>query len=255
MMLFVNRRLRLVPAMLADDFAGPWDAGEVLPLRDALWADDSLRQAFIAENPAGLSAADLAIVESWQHRRRGELLHPPAAQEARDCHRGGGLDGLRRARPRQPAGGSRAVSALLREDGAAPVRGPIIYDSLLAGYNSTFGGGIRRSLEKSYRDAKERGAVITTLLPTAPASREEGEAAARSTDAKVLDAFRTSLYRSGLSPKVVERDVANAAAFAEGYLLNQAGPRSLGTSATPTCGATSRISRRRPSRKGNGGRL
>jgi hypothetical protein len=37
-------------------------------LRDALWDHDDLRERFIADNPAQLSAADLAIVESWQYR-------------------------------------------------------------------------------------------------------------------------------------------------------------------------------------------
>ena len=31
----------------------------------------SLREAFIAENPAGLPEADLAIVASWDHRKLG----------------------------------------------------------------------------------------------------------------------------------------------------------------------------------------
>src|SRR5262249_7876534 len=44
---------------------------------------------------------------------------------------------------------------------------------------------------------------------------------------KVLEAFRTHLFRSGLSPKVVERDLANVAAFAEGYLLGRPGAGSL----------------------------
>jgi len=43
----------------------------------------------------------------------------------------------------------------------------------------------------------------------------------------VLDACRTYLFQSGLSPKVVERDVTNVAAFAEQYLLVQPEPRSL----------------------------
>ena len=38
---------------------------EVLPLRDALWADDTLREGFIADNPARLSADDLALVAIW----------------------------------------------------------------------------------------------------------------------------------------------------------------------------------------------
>ena len=39
-----------------------------VPVRDALWEDDALREAFIAENPARLSQDDLALVDSWKHR-------------------------------------------------------------------------------------------------------------------------------------------------------------------------------------------
>jgi hypothetical protein len=74
LLLFVNRRLQLVPEMLAPDFKGPWVIEHVRKLRDALWADDSLRTDFVAENPAGLSAADLAIVDSWSSRVAGRFF-------------------------------------------------------------------------------------------------------------------------------------------------------------------------------------
>ena len=35
-------------------------------LRQAVWADDSLREAFIASNPEALPAADLDLVASWR---------------------------------------------------------------------------------------------------------------------------------------------------------------------------------------------
>lgn len=41
----------------------------------------------------------------------------------------------------------------------------IIADGLIQSYNLTFGSGIRGELKKIYDDAKERGAIITTLLP------------------------------------------------------------------------------------------
>src|SRR5437763_1211621 len=46
---------------------------DVLPVRDALWEEDSLRERFIAENPAGLSPEDLALVASWSHRIAGRF--------------------------------------------------------------------------------------------------------------------------------------------------------------------------------------
>ena len=44
-----------------------------LKLRDALWANDALREQFIAENPAQLPAEDLALVASWQYRLAGSF--------------------------------------------------------------------------------------------------------------------------------------------------------------------------------------
>src|SRR4051794_28728838 len=73
LLLFVNGRLGLVPGLGDPAVSGPWEVSNVLKLRDALWADDSLRRDFIAENPAGLSAADLAIAQGWDGRLAGKF--------------------------------------------------------------------------------------------------------------------------------------------------------------------------------------
>jgi hypothetical protein len=62
------------PAGWKGDSSKGWDPQDVAQVRDVLWADVGLREAFIAQNPAGLSAADLAIVASWQHRRAGAFV-------------------------------------------------------------------------------------------------------------------------------------------------------------------------------------
>jgi hypothetical protein len=228
LLLFVNRRLRLVPKMLAPDFKGPWDLEKVRKLRDALWADDALRTAFIAENPAGLSAADLAIVDSWSNRVEGKffvLRHLKKysiflSEKDQTVYGVLGLaSSLKEVLPFVP---------IYTEAVLLPFEGPIIYDSLVVPYNISFGKGYRDSFERTYKDAQERGAIVTSLLPPAtPASREERQEAARATNAKVLDAFRTHLFRAGLSPKVVERDLGNVGELAESYLLRQEEPRSL----------------------------
>src|SRR5215210_8014606 len=71
LILFVNQRLRVEPAMRDATEDEPWDPRKVLPIREALWANDRVREDFIAENPAKLPEADLAIVESWRHRVAG----------------------------------------------------------------------------------------------------------------------------------------------------------------------------------------
>jgi hypothetical protein len=74
LILFVNRRLRLVPSMLRPGSDDLWNPNEVRKIRDAMWADDALREAFIAENPAALSPEDLAIVDSWKDRKAGKFF-------------------------------------------------------------------------------------------------------------------------------------------------------------------------------------
>ena len=68
---YVNQRRKLVPS-----FPQAWrDASVspevVVPLRNALWEDDALREAFIAENPAKLSQPDLTLIASWSSGLRG----------------------------------------------------------------------------------------------------------------------------------------------------------------------------------------
>jgi hypothetical protein len=203
-----------------------WDSQKVYPIRQALWENDSLREAFIAENPAHLSPADLAIVDSWRHRVAGMFCifqhlktHSLLIRDGpREVYAVLGLTStLEEVVPFTP---SFANAILL------PFESRIVYDSFLVAYNIYIGPGIRRGLKETYQDAKERGAIITSLPPGEPATREEGEAEAHAVDARVEEAFRKHLFRTGLSPKVVERDVATATAFGD-WLAARPEPRSL----------------------------
>jgi hypothetical protein len=228
LLLFVNQRLQLVPGMQPVEVGGPWNAADAVKVRDALWADDSLREAFLADNPEGLSAADLAVVESWRHRRSGAfyvLRHLKKHSLFIEAEKGSVVYGvlglatpLEDLAPFVPC----YVQAVL-----IPFEDRIISDGLMTRYNIHFGPGIRRNLERAYADAKERDAIVTSLLPAGQSEAQAAPQTIRSTNDKVMDAFRKHLFRSGLSPKVVERDLTNVAAFAEGHLLAQPGPRSL----------------------------
>src|SRR5512135_2532547 len=68
---YVNAQMHLVPAFPATPGVETVSTEVTLQLRDALWANDALREQFIADNPAQLSAADLAVVASWQYRVAG----------------------------------------------------------------------------------------------------------------------------------------------------------------------------------------
>ena len=70
----VNAQRRLVAP-----FPPTWDEAalqteDAFELRTALWADDALRERFVADNPARLPPADLALVASWRHRLQGDFI-------------------------------------------------------------------------------------------------------------------------------------------------------------------------------------
>jgi hypothetical protein len=227
LILFVNDRLRLVPALLSARHEGAWDVQEVKKVRDALWADDSWREAFLAEGAVGLAEEDRAIVRSWQHRRAGRFVVLRHLKQYSVFLDGEGTTvygvlGLVSPLDEIVPFGPCYVEAVL-----LPFEGRIIYDSLIAPFNITFGRGIRTGFEQSYRDAKERGAIVTSLGPPVALEHDEELGEARSANSKVLVAFRKHLYRAGLSPKVVERDLVNVTAFAEDYLLVLPRPRSF----------------------------
>jgi hypothetical protein len=194
----------------------------VFPLRKALWQEDRLREAFIAENPAHFPTDDLALVESWKHRVEDKffifrhLKKYTIFINSGSPAQGYGVLGLTDSvesvvGPDPPI----YVEAVL-----IPFEDQIIYDSLLAPYAIHFGGGYRRSLADTYRDIQERGGLITTL----PDKEEDNLNKIKVSNKKVLAAFQKALAQSGLSPKMIQEHTQNLTDFADSFLNQQMPP-------------------------------
>lgn len=222
---YVNQQRKLVPT-----FPQVWTennrvtAEVALKVRDALWADDALREKFIAENPAKLSRDDLALVASWQHRVAGSFfivryLKKHSVFISDTPQRGYGVLGLLStieeiAGPHLPI----YVQAVL-----LPFEDRIVVDGLLAPYSIMFGPGYRASLRELYNRLYERGEIITQLPP---GSLDDARRVEES-NKKVLRQFEKALRKSGLSQKMVTEHSANLSAFATDYLNQQMPPRML----------------------------
>lgn len=226
---YANRRLKLVddlPASPRDGSIGVQDAYKVA---SAVWADDALRHAFADENPAGLPAEDLALVRSWDRRISGDFyVFRYLKKYTVLINQGGptrvyGILGL--VSPIEEV--MFAPPPVLVRMTLLPFEGRITYDGIVAPYNVYFGGGIRSSLNDSYRSASERGAIITSLDPPAPAELPQLRAEIAKRNEKLLVAYRRDLAQANLSMKMVEQHTANIEAFANDYLLAQAAPRGL----------------------------
>ncbi len=228
---FVNEQKHLVKSFPANPGIGSIKPEVAVKLRNALWADDAVRENFIAENPFKFSDQDLALVESWSNRVTGSfyivryLKKYTVFLTDKEPNQAYGVLGL--VSPIEevvpPISLPVYVQAVL-----LPYEGQIIYDSLLMPYSIYFGAGIRSSLKDIYRNLQEREGITTSLLPATTAllarpsdlTQVSKEIAAR--NSKILTAFQKDLAKSGLSLKMIEQHSQNIQVFSQSYLLTQA---------------------------------
>src|SRR5262245_10415824 len=167
---FVNQRQGITSTSFTKpEYFGRPAIDERIKLRDALVANMDLIDAFVSENPFKLSDDELAIVRSWKDLAAGEfylyrcLTKYTVFLTVEEPVVAYGVLSL--MDPLEDLIGHRLPH--LCKAVLLPFKGRIVYDGMLAGYNITFGSGIRRRLKESYDDAKERQGIITTLPPPA----------------------------------------------------------------------------------------
>ncbi len=172
LMLFVNQRLRVI-----DDKVATPDAYAALSpttrfkVHKAFLKRLELIDAFATENPFGFNENDLEIVRSWKHLVAGNFY---AFRQLQDH-----MVFLSLTKPVTAYGVVYLFDPFedligtnlprMVEITLLPFQGRIIYDGILEGYNITFGSGIRRSMNASYKEAKERYGIVTSL-PMQPGS-------------------------------------------------------------------------------------
>jgi hypothetical protein len=227
---FVNAQLKVVPNLAGEGPKDTIDIKNAVKVRDALWKNDALLDLFVAENTAQLLPEDLNNLKGWKYRRQGNFIifkalkkHAIFISERRpfDVFAVRGL-----YTPFEEIFGPYLPAVV--ETVLLPYDGEIITDGLYSSYNLTLGSGIQRELKEVYDNAKEREEIITTLLPQQPlASLKEKITKVQKTNAKVLEAFQKNLYKSGLSPKIVDRDISVIAGFAQAILIQPLAPGTL----------------------------
>jgi hypothetical protein len=169
LLLFVNQQLQV----LADQPATP-DAFSHLPVpklvqvRDALVGRLDLIRTFVEANPAHLPEEELAIIRSWEQLVAGkffifrELKNFMVFLTDKKAVVAYGVLALSQ-RFEEIVGPSLPV---LVETVLLPFKDRIVYDSFLCRYRISFGAGIRESLNESYREAKARHGIVTSLPMT-----------------------------------------------------------------------------------------
>jgi hypothetical protein len=165
-MFFVNQRLKVIP----DKITTPEEFDTLSPdlrlkVRDGLLANVDLIERFVAENPAHLSKDELDIVLSWRHFVAGRFY---VFRELKKFT-------VFLSHDEQPiAYGVLALSQpfedligpylpVMTQTVLLPFKDKIIYDGLMTCYRISFGPGIRRSMNESFKEAKMRHGIVTSL--------------------------------------------------------------------------------------------
>jgi len=169
LMVFVNQRLKVIPNKLATPGEFAVLSPEVrLKVRDALNAKLDLIESFVDENPAHLSDSDLDIVRSWRHLVAGrfyvfrELKKYTVFLMTTGPAIAYGVLAL--SQPFENLIGP--YLPVMTQTVLLPFKDKIVYDGLMSSYNISFGPGIRRSLNESFKEAKLRHGIVTSLPMT-----------------------------------------------------------------------------------------
>ena len=173
LMFFVNERLQIVPGISSPEEYSGLEGDVRLEVHEAFLANTDLIEVFVDQNPFDLPEEELDVVLSWRHHVAAEFYifrylkkytvflstdEQPIAYGV-----------LALSQPFQEMMGP--YLPVWTETVLLPFKGRIVYDSLLYSYNVSFGPGIRRSLNESYKEAKERRGIVTTLpLSETPAA-------------------------------------------------------------------------------------
>jgi hypothetical protein len=156
--------------VVPDDIASPDALAALSPqvrlkVRDALNAHVDLIETFVGENPAPLSDDELDIVRSWRHLVHDkfyvfrELKKYTVFLTTTNPAIAYGVLAL--SQPFEELIGP--YLPVLTQTVLLPFNGVIVYDGLMSSYNISFGPGIRRSLNESFKEAKARHGIVTSL--------------------------------------------------------------------------------------------
>jgi hypothetical protein len=167
LMVFANRQFKILPADTAPDQIRKQPLEQLIKLRDICYDKPQIVEQYLVANPDRLSAAELAIVASWQQRITGDfyiMKHLKAYSVLMSAKEPTHLYGVLGLYDPIEIATRGAPLPLLVQAVLLPFRDRITYDGLLSTYRVSFGSGIRSGLNATYGRVKEREGIIEALI-------------------------------------------------------------------------------------------
>ena len=171
---YVNSRLQLVNGCRTPAEIRSSDRASLHKIRGALWTNLDLLTTFIADNPFGLTASELAQVAAWKDAVVGQFYVERSLKAGTILVSASGpasvysVAGITESIPEVLYRSCGEGQARLLTTTLVPFKGRIVYDGFLVITQASFGPGIGARYRDAYLRAKEQGAIIVSLPARPP---------------------------------------------------------------------------------------
>jgi hypothetical protein len=180
LLVYVNDRFDVIEDVETAGDIAERDTGELLPLRERLYEEDTaaIIEAFVDENPADLSTADLDTVAGWTDYEYGgfvvvrHLSEYAVLLDWNDPPRAFGVKAVRISF--SDLWPEERLPVFVSEVALLPFEDQIVTDGWLAIQRLVAGGNLSTDIDDSYEEAKHRFGIIETL--PAPDEFEKSDA-------------------------------------------------------------------------------
>lgn len=165
LLVYVNKKFEIIKGIDSPEDFKKFSIEEINKLRDRLYKHPELINSFVSENPLNFSHNELKIISSWKDFVKGRFLvfrylkNYTVFLDADESPKAYGVLALNTTFEEMVG----PYLPVMVESVLLPFNDKIIYDSIFFPYRMTFGGGIRRSFNDAYQEAKSRFGIITSL--------------------------------------------------------------------------------------------
>ncbi|MEO0162130.1 MAG: hypothetical protein ABIL74_07645 [candidate division WOR-3 bacterium] len=166
LLVYVNKKFEMLDGVNSSDDIKKFSIDKINKLRDRLYEHPELIDSFVAENPLHFSSEELKIISCWKNYVKGNFIifrylkdYTIFLSVDEKIPKAYGVLALYSTFEEMVG----SYLPIMVDTVLLPFNDKIIYDGILSPYSITFGGGLRRSFNDSYQQAKSQFGIITSL--------------------------------------------------------------------------------------------
>lgn len=167
LLFFANKKLNIIKNCSSKDdffYKVKTEVEKTVPLRDKLFSDSTIIDAFVKENPEKYSTEELEIISHWKTSKKDDFILIKYTKEHALFYNLKdkivyGVLGITDSFFEMCNG----YSPVMIKIRLLPFKGKITYEGIFSPYNISFGSGIMTSIKIGYEAAMQKYGVITSL--------------------------------------------------------------------------------------------